>query len=199
MDLPTANPGMNYELFKRVQQICHIVDSGATGWFDPNPFYGQTKNGFFLRVDGYSDVLYTPWGEIRLFYKEEGKSEKFGAFCQLLIKRLGLTFVRAIRPLLCTKKTQFYIAPHGGDYTKGHEYVSMEPVSEESLKTAEGTDTWVYSDYSGCASFYALHAVDGQSLPEPNLLPRCQFTDYDAAKYSWATMMARYKAEMKST
>lgn len=209
MDKISDHSGMTHEFFKHVVQIRGIVEEerktcvfhgvrvqpGATGWLDPNPFYGQTKQGFFLRVDGRSDILYTPWGEIRLFFSEDGKKDAFVGFYQMLAKRLGLTFVRAVRPLLLGDTAQFYALSHDGDLKKECSQIS---ISEETLQAFEGTDTYVYSNCKGYAFIYAIHAIDGRPLPEPEALLRQHYADYDAVKYNWATMLCHYKAETKS-
>jgi hypothetical protein len=214
-----------YELFKvmhRIFDIAHkvrkefkpldfFIRDGQKESSRPNPFYSQTKQGFFISADGTPHELYTPWGKVMLFGGGCGKQLAFPAFCQAFLKRFKISFAQVTTSGLDTDKVKFrkLICKENS-----HEVINIKEmllldknisyrniykkISKEKLAALHGQEVLIFSDYCGYESLYKLHSVDDFILPEPELLPEKQYRSYKVTNIIWDILQDRYNEEHKA-
>jgi len=215
-----------YELFKIMQEIFKIarevreefepldfsIGDGQKLWPGSNPFYCQTKQGFFISTDMTPDKLYTPWGYVELFGGGCGKGWAFDVFNQAFLKRFKTSFAYVTKSSLDRDRVKFYALKQqegsqevidlkallvSGNY-ESYENIYRE-LSEEEIKAQQGKEIIIRSNYCGCESVYKLHEVNGHQLPEPEMLPWKKYRSYKVTNMIWDILQDRYNQEYSIT
>ena len=215
-----SDPLYDYELFKIVQRIHDIVDeardeaksldtcigSGRETWSDPDLSARQTKKGLFLLDD---IALWSPWGAMHLQGSVgDGTPLGFLLFKQHLLRRVRKGFFRVEK--CTTDKPKYHLLKPdvtdvnsvSFDQYRGLTNSKFEKdcaevftkISEEELDALKGQDVFVISDFA--RPVYSVHAVDGQTLPDPKLLELRDYRKSDDVAKAWNAMKTRYDAEL---
>jgi len=211
-----------YELFKVMQEIFKIarevreefkpldfsIGDGQKGWPGSNPFYSQTKQGFFITTDSTPNKLYTPWGYVMLFGGGYGKGWAFDAFSQAFLKRFKTSFAYVTKSSLDRDRVKFYaLKQQEGSQevidlkallvsgnNESYENIYKE-LSEEEIEAQQGKDVLIHSNYCGCEAIYKLHEVNGHQLPEAEMLPYKDYRSYKVTKIIWDILQDQYNQE----
>ena len=221
----TKNVGVteeDYKSFKVIMKMYKIVDkerrkakrhgrdvwSGREAHPGPNPYYNQTKKGFF--IEGHSH-LHTPFGEVQLTYSDDSLS-----FRQSLFKRLKTKFSHIWHRYgrhYGNKPLKYYVlksndtdlrafwdvVPNSSIHAPKEYHDLFDEVPDEEIHKVKGQDVHMECNYAGHYPVYELLEIEGQKLPKPERqsqsMKNCRYQDLDDVENAWKAMEKRFKRE----
>lgn len=194
-----------YDIAEQVIQEAKVYDvslrSGKKGWSSPNPYYHQTRQGFFLTVGSYPDSLWTPWGQIKLFGSGSGSYLGFMAVTQNFLKRFDWQF-DTIQGLNSQERGLVFrelVHPFTGNeiHNIARENV-LTPISRDAIVAKQGKNVLIFADICGYDAIYKLFKVDHALLPDPIMLSKDQYRSYETINVLWKLMEDEYKQSQQT-
>lgn len=192
--------GTDYKLFKTIMSIREIVDteipkakryktSISKGSFEPNPYYNQTKEGFFIR----GGELYTKFGTMDMYRSLSCSNLGFHRFQNNLFKNpnLNVGFCRVWDDSL---KHKLFL-PGKEQNGKSDSLSNVIPVAHLNNKLKGKKDVVVCCDVVGSEVLYDVNKVNGEKLPKPTFQNHGNYRSPENVRNAWEAMEKRFKKE----
>jgi len=169
---------------------------GREGWPDPNPFYSQTKQGFYLSIDSAPSELFTPFGKVMIF--GGGSSQGYATYSvsEFFIKNLDARFECLTGGGFGSNGGELYeIETSTSNAIRDLTEQEIRPLEEVKLNEKKGTSNLINHTLCGRCSIYKIQKIGDRDLPEPQMQSRDSMLSYGLVNLMWELLEKKRKGE----